>query len=68
MVVLYTNHCPLCNRLKEVLDEANVEYVEETNIEKMINLGISRTPMLRISEDSELLTYKDALNWLNEKR
>ena len=68
MVVLYTNHCPLCNRLKEVLDEANVGYVEETDIEKMINLGISRTPMLRISEDSELLTYKDALNWLNEKR
>lgn len=68
MTVLYTNHCPLCNALKEKLDAEHIDYIEETNIETMLSLGIDRTPMLRVDGSDNLLTYKDALKWLNEKR
>ena len=65
MIVLYSNHCPLCNALKDQLDAKKITYTEENDINKMIELGIVRTPMLGV--DDKLLTYKEALQWLTEK-
>ena len=71
MVVLYSNHCPLCNRLKEVLDEAKVDYAEVNDINIMDSLGIDRTPQLGVDVDTEngvshiLLKYAAALRWVN---
>ena len=65
MVVLYSNHCPLCNRLKEVLDSAGVEYEEVNDIPTMVALGIDRTPMLKV--DNELLKYPAALKWVEQR-
>lgn len=72
MVVLYSNHCPLCNRLKEVLDEAKIDYKEENDLEVMDSLGIDRTPQLGVDiivEEEErriLLKYPSALKWVND--
>lgn len=68
MNVLYTNHCPLCNALKEQLDAKKIEYVEETDLETMLNLGITRTPMMHIDGYFQLLNYKDSLKWVEETR
>ena len=66
MIVLYSNHCPLCNNLKEELDKNKITYTEENDVSKMIALGIDRTP--RLGVDDKLLTYKEALQWLTETR
>lgn len=68
MVVLYTNHCPLCNALKDALNKQNVLFTEETDVNKMLSLGITRTPMLGVPDRESLLSYKEALQWLQEKR
>lgn len=68
MNVLYTNHCPLCNALKEQLDAKKIEYVEETDLETMLNLGITRTPMMHVDGYPQLLNYKDSLKWVEETR
>jgi predicted DCC family thiol-disulfide oxidoreductase YuxK len=74
MVVLYSNHCPLCNRLKEVLDDAKVDYEEVNDIDAMIALGIDKTPMLKVDMivDGEvqpvMLKYAAALKWVEEQR
>ena len=71
MVVLYSNHCPLCDRLKELLIELGEEYREENDVEIMTSLGIDRTPRLGVdvlTEEGEqhiLLKYALALKWLN---
>lgn len=67
MVVLYTNHCPLCNMLKDLLINKNIEYIEETDVNKMIELGLANSPMPRLGVDDSILTYKEALKWINEK-
>ena len=72
MVVLYSNHCPLCNRLKEVLDSAKVDYEEVNDIDVMDSLGIDRTPQLGVNVDTDegtqhvLLKYAKALKWLED--
>lgn len=70
MIVLYTNHCPLCDALKDKLNENHIEFQEETDVEKMINLGLANGPMPRLSVPGKdtILTYKEALKWLNEER
>lgn len=69
MIVVYTqNYCPLCDRLKEILKEKNIEYTEEKNIDVMLNLGIKKTPMIKVDDSEELLNFKSALEWLNEKK
>ena len=69
MIVVYTqNYCPLCDRLKEILKEKNIEYTEEKNTDVMLSLGIKKTPMIKIDDSEELLNFKGALEWLNEKK
>ena len=66
MIVLYSNHCPLCDNLKELLDKNNIDYELVDDVNKMSSLGINRTPMLQV-EDGTLMKYKDALNWVKER-
>ena len=74
MVVLYSNHCPLCNRLKEVLEDARVDFEEVNDISAMTALGIERTPMLGVDDIAEpdrqlvLLKYGDALKWVERHK
>ena len=63
-MTLYTNHCPLCKRLKEMLDEKNISYSVVESVDEMIKMGITKTPMLEV--DGEMLGYKEAYNRLLE--
>ena len=66
MIVLYSNHCPLCDNLRDMLNKNKINYELVDDVDKMSALGINRTPMLQI-DDGSLLKYKDALNWVNER-
>lgn len=46
MVKLYSNHCPRCNILKQVLLDKHIEFEEHNNIDEMISKGFVTTPML----------------------
>ena len=66
MIVLYSNHCPLCDNLWDMLIKNKINFELVDDVDKMSALGINRTPMLQI-DDGSLLKYKDALNWVNER-
>jgi len=67
MIKLYTNHCPLCNTLKELLDEKKIQYEEVDDVQLMLSLGLTHMPMLEI-ENGERLKYPQALKWVNQER
>ena len=62
-ITLYSTGCPKCVVLKTKLDQAGVDYSVNTNIEEMERLNIENVPVLRI--DNELLSFVDAVKWVN---
>lgn len=66
MITLYTNHCPACDRLKELLDEKKISYEEVDDEQFLIAHNLLHMPQLGI-EDGIILKYKDALRWVNEQ-
>ena len=65
MITLYSTHCPRCYVLRAKLDAKNIEYTEENDIDKMLEMGIQSVPVLGI--DAKLLSFKDANNWINNQ-
>jgi glutaredoxin len=80
MVILYSTGCPKCNVLKRKLNEANIEYSEETDMEKIEKVcemaNTDMLPILAVNEDvheNELfaISYMDfsaAIKWVGENR
>lgn len=64
-IILYSNHCPLCNVLQSQLVSKNLEFDEFNDIDEMIKKGMSHMPMLEV--DGELLNYSDALAWVKKQ-
>lgn len=64
MVKLFSTHCPKCNILTKKLQENNIEYEEENDVDTMLSLGITTVPMLEV--DEKLINFKDAINWINQ--
>ena len=65
-IVLYTNHCPLCDFLKEQLDSKGIAYTVFDDVAEMARMGLNRMPVLSI-EQGKFLSYKQALQWLRER-
>lgn len=64
MVVLYSTGCPRCNVLKQKLDSKKIEYNIFNDVDAMLEKGITNVPMLEV--DDKLMTYPEALKWLNK--
>ncbi len=65
-VILYSNHCPQCNALSQMLNNANIEY-EEINDEKIMReKGFMSVPMLEV--DKTILNFAKAIKWIQESR
>ena len=60
---MYTTGCPNCRALKALLDEKKIQYTEETSVEKMLSLGITKVPVLSV--DGQLYDCGAAINWAN---
>ena len=57
---MYTTGCPNCRALKALLDEKKIQYTEETSVEKMLSLGITKVPVLSV--DGQLYDCGAAIN------
>ena len=65
-VILYTTHCPRCEVLKTKLEQKNISYKEETDVGKMLEMGIMSVPMLSVNGAS-VMNFTDAIKWVNEQ-
>ena len=63
-IILYSTGCPKCNILKKKLNAASINYIEETDVDVMMSLGITAVPMLKV--DDKLLSYMDAVKLIND--
>lgn len=59
-MILYSTNCPKCFMLERALTKKGVEYTVETNVGKMIALGITSVPVLEL-DDGTRLTYEKAM-------
>lgn len=62
-IILYSTGCPKCKILKKKLEDKNIDYVENDNIETMISLGIEQVPVLSV--DNKLFQFAEAVKWVN---
>lgn len=65
-VVLYSTGCPKCNVMKMKLNKANIPFVENTNVDEMISIGLKSAPALKV--DDELMTFVDAVKWIDQQK
>lgn len=62
-IVLYSTGCPRCAVLKSKLGACGISYREETDVDKMISLGLTEVPALEV--DGRILSFVDAVRWVN---
>ncbi len=65
-VVLYTTHCPKCIVLENKLNEKDIKYIENDNVDEMIAKGWRSAPILEI--DGVGYKFKEAVDWVNSYR
>lgn len=58
-------NCPMCEMLKEKLNENNISFEEIQDKEILKSKGITHVPCLEM-EDNTVLKLADALKWVNE--
>lgn len=64
MITLYSTNCPKCKVLEQKLKSKNIEYIEFTDVNKMIEMGFSVMPMLEV--DGVVMDFATANKWINE--
>lgn len=64
-VVLHSTNCPKCNVLKVKLKQKEVEYVENNDVNVMLEKGIKSAPYLEV--DDVLMNFNEAVKWVNEQ-
>ena len=62
-VRLYTTHCPKCNVLENKLKSKNINYIEITDTNIMIEKGYMSVPVLEV--DDKIMNFTDANTWIN---
>lgn len=65
-IIFYSTHCPKCNVLEKKLKAKNIEYTEVNDTEIMSSKGFTQVPVLEI--DGIAMNFRDANNWINERR
>ena len=61
-IILYSNGCPKCRTLEQLLNKEHVEYKIDSDIRHMIEHGIQTVPVLQIG-DEKLLSFDEAIQW-----
>lgn len=62
-IILYSTGCPKCKVLKSKLEDKGIEFVENSSVEEMTELGITQVPVLSVC--GVLLDFKNAVTWVN---
>lgn len=66
IVVLYSTGCPKCKILKRKLDEYGIEYETVSDVNAMLELGLSSAPALGVGES--LLNFNEAIGWVRNRQ
>lgn len=66
MITLYSTGCPKCKVLETKLEQKKIEYKKESDVGKMLELGIKSAPVLSIDDES-FLQFTDAVKWVNSQ-
>ena len=61
-IVLYSTNCPRCQVLKRKLEEKRIDFELETDVDKMLDLGIEIAPVLFV--DGNLMDFGKAIRWI----
>lgn len=64
-VILYSTGCPKCRVLKTKLDKKNINYIENNNVEEMLELGFDLLPVLKV--DNDIMNFTEANDWINKQ-
>lgn len=64
-IIFYSTHCPKCKVLEAKLKNKNINYVENNDVDSMLQKGIKSTPCLEV--DGKILDFKTAVEWVNNK-
>lgn len=65
MCILYSTGCPKCKILKKKLDDANIVYKENNNVDDMLKLGLEQVPVLFV--DGTVFNFGEAVKWIKEQ-
>lgn len=65
MVIMYGNGCPKCKVLKSKLESKEIEFIEVSDIDVMMNKGFMEVPKLEV--EGNIYNFTDAVNWINEQ-
>lgn len=65
MITLYSTDCPRCRVLKKKMDTAGVKYEINSNVDEMLQKGMTSVPMLEV--DNVLFDFKGAVDWINRQ-
>ena len=63
-IILYSTGCPQCKVLAGLLDKKGIQYEYCSDVNHMMQIGISSVPMLEI--DGEILNFQKAMAWVKE--
>lgn len=64
-VILYSTGCPKCRVLKTKLDKKNINYIENNDVEEMLELGFDLLPILKV--DNDIMNFTEANDWINKQ-
>lgn len=64
LLILYTTDCPKCKILEKKLDEKNITYGKNYDINYMIEQGFTEAPVLQFPDGSRL-RFNEAVSWVN---
>lgn len=63
-IILYSTGCPKCQILKNKLSDKQIPYIENNNIDEMLQLNISQVPVLSVN--GTLYSFRQAVELINK--
>lgn len=63
MVTLFSTNCPKCRVLEQKLNQKNIDFDKDSNMDEIINQGFMSAPVLKI--DDIYLDFTSAVKWIN---
>lgn len=63
-IILYSTGCPKCQILKNKLSDKQISYIENNNIDEMLQLNISQVPVLSVN--GTLYSFRQAVELINK--
>lgn len=64
-MVLYSNGCPRCRQLENLLMRKKINYVKSGAFDELQDRGFMTVPVLKI--DNNFLNFDEAVQFINER-